>query len=243
MIIRLFGLCLFLLSFTAGAHDIIVKRNSNFRAEASSNSAIIVKLKPGDEVSLLEITPVQGYYRALHALGIGYVWARNVEVIPDYRRTDYKHWIDADGDCQDTREEVLIAESEVAVTFKTTKHCKVAAGRWTDPYTGKTFTDPSKLDVDHMVPLENAHRSGAWNWTYQKREAYANDLEHPEQLIAVDASANRSKGSKGPDQWVPPNIADRCQYVRDWEAIKQRWQLVISPAERGAIAQVEAGCL
>ena len=106
------------------------------------------------------------------------------------------------------------------MTFKTTRNCKVSSGRWTDPYTGESFTDPGELDVDHMVPLGNAHRSGAWNWAYQKREEYANELQHPEHLIAVKASANRSKGAKGPDEWLPPTISYQCQYVRDWEAIK-----------------------
>ena len=242
MKIRIFGICLCFLSLTTYAHDVIVKRNSNFRADASSSSSIIVKLKPGDEVSLLENTPSRGYYRALHKQGIGYIWSRNVDIIPEYNRSDYKHCVDTDGDSQDARQEVLIAESEIQVTFENTRNCKVVSGRWTDPYTGESFTDPGELDIDHMVPLGNAHRSGAWNWTYQRREEYANDLQHPEHLIAVKASANRSKGAKGPDEWLPPTISYRCQYVRDWEAIKQRWNLVISEAEEAAIAQVRTGC-
>jgi len=80
-----------------------------------------------------------------------------------FRRSLYKHWIDVDGDCQDTREEVLIAESTVPVTLDR-RGCKVRKGRWFDPYTGRTFTNPKKLDIDHFIPLKEVHRSGGSRW-------------------------------------------------------------------------------
>ena len=125
-----------------------------------------------------------------------------MKLYPEYLRKQWKHWSDADGDCQDTRQEVLIEESEIAVTFTNSDDCRVLAGRWTDPYSGDVFTDPRHLDVDHMVPLRNAQRSGGWEWTKQRREAYANDLDNPEHLIAVDRSLNRSKSDQGPDKWM-----------------------------------------
>ena len=104
--------------------------------------------------------------------------------------------MDADSDCQKTRDEVLIAESTIPVMFKTARNCKFAAGRWLDPYTGQVFTNPGDLDVDHMVPLRNAHRSGGWEWPYERRELYANDLVNPEHLIAVEAAANPAKSAQ-----------------------------------------------
>ena len=123
--------------------------------------------------------------------------------LPEYNRDDWKHWTDADRDCQDARNEVLIAESKAQVTYRSDRRCRVASGEWLSPYTSSVVTDPSKLDVDHMVPLGNAHRSGAWNWSAQQREQYANYLDDPQHLIAVTASANRSKGARGPEEWQP----------------------------------------
>lgn len=161
---------------------------------------------------------------------------------PAYDRGDWKHWTDADGDCQDTRQEVLIAESLAPVTFTDEESCRVAMGRWVAPYTGEVVEDPAKLDVDHMVPLANAHLSGAFAWDPQLRELYANNLAYPGHLIAVTASANRSKGSKGPDEWRPPNRAYWCQYARDWVAIKTAWGLTSTAAEAAGLRQMLAGC-
>src|SRR5690606_28748554 len=94
-------------------------------------------------------------------------------------------WADADNDCQNTRHEVLIAEADGPLTYSS-GGCTVTSGAWHDPYTGLTFTNPSDIDIDHMVPLADAHRSGGWKWTTATKRQYANDLTHPETLIAVD---------------------------------------------------------
>ena len=118
--------------------------------------------------------------------------------LPEYDRGDWKHWTDVDGDCQDARQEILIAESSVQVTFTDDRSCRVATGRWTGLYTGEVVEEPAKLDVDHMVPLANAHLSGAYRWSAERKELYANSLSYPGHLIATTASANRSKGRRGP---------------------------------------------
>ena len=120
--------------------------------------------------------------------------------LPDCDRQDWKHWTDADRDCQDARNEVLIAESRTAVAYRTDRKCRVTTGEWLAPYSNTVVVDPGRLDVDHMVPLGNAHDSGAWNWSANRREQYANYLDDPQHLIAVKASANRSKGARGPEE-------------------------------------------
>ena len=155
--------------------------------------------------------------------------------MPDYDRDDWNHWKDADGDCQDARQEVLIAESSVPVTFTDSRSCKVTSGKWTDPYTGDVVEDPSKLDVDHMVPLANAHSSGGHAWDDDRRAQYANSLGYSGHLIATTASANRSKGRKAPDEWRPENQAYWCQYAIDWIVIKKDWGLTATEAESAAL--------
>ena len=80
--------------------------------------------------------------------------------IPEYSRSQWKHWIDEDGDCQDARQETLIQESLVEVTFESGKKCRVAMGRWYGVFTGTYIEAPEDLDIDHLVPLKNAHESG-----------------------------------------------------------------------------------
>ena len=83
---------------------------------------------------------------------------------PKSYRKIYRHWIDEDRDCQNARHELLIAESCSTVGFKTSKGCRVISGSGNDPYSGRTITDASKLDIDHMVPLKEAHESGGIAW-------------------------------------------------------------------------------
>ena len=105
--------------------------------------------------------------------------------IPAYDRDEWGSWTDEDSDCQDTRQEVLVEESATTVTFTDTSQCRVASGEWTDPYTGNQFTVPGALEIDHMAPLANAHRSGGWAWSDMKKRQYTNDLSYEGHLIAV----------------------------------------------------------
>lgn len=158
-----------------------------------------------------------------------------------YSRDLYGGWTDADGDCQDTRQEVLIAESITPVQLDP-RGCRVVSGTWLDPFTGQTFTNPSDLDIDHFIPLAEAHRSGAERWPPELRRQFANDLSFPGSLFAVSASANRSKGDRDPAGWLPPNQAFQCEYVRAWIIAKAYWRLVMDTRERAAVFYVLADC-
>lgn len=173
------------------------------------------------------------------------LWVVMAEIpadLPAYDRDDWKHWTDEDDDCQDTRQEVLLAESVIDVTYKDDKACRVVAGRWLTQYSAATVTDPGKLDVDHMVPLSNAHASGGWDWSPERKEQFANHLDDPQHLIAVTAGANRSKGAKGPDQWKPEDQAYWCRYAVDWVTIKHDWGLTVTEAEFDALVEMLDTC-
>ena len=160
----------------------------------------------------------------------------------EYNRSDWRHWVDADGDCQDARQEVLIAESLSAVVYEASDACRVESGDWFGVYTGESFTDPGDLDVDHMVPLANAHRSGGWAWSKERKAEYANYLSYANHLIAVKAAANRAKGSKGPEEWKPPRREYWCEYATDWATIKQAWGLSATESEAVALWEMLSTC-
>ena len=162
--------------------------------------------------------------------------------IPDYDRDDWKHWSDEDGDCQDARQEVLIEESLKPVTFETDEKCRVEAGQWWAPHLGHHLGNPSHIDVDHHVPLKNAHLSGAWAWSPEMKEEYANYLEEENHLIALSSRHNRSKGARGPEEWAPPDNALWCDYASDWAEIKERWGLTMTPVESEIVMDMLGTC-
>ena len=158
-----------------------------------------------------------------------------------YNRDNWPHWIDADGDCQDTRAEVLIDESVAPVTLSA-NGCTVISGQWIDPYTGYVWTAASDVDIDHLVALNNAHQSGGWAWDLNTRTAYANDLTDPQHLIAVTDNVNQSKGDSSPDKWKPPLTSYWCRYANDWVHIKIRWSLTVTQPEHDALVSMLATC-
>ena len=148
-------------------------------------------------------------------------------------------WADTDGDCLDTRAEILIASSSIRPTLAGSG-CSVVSGRWRDAYTGATVSDARSLDIDHVVPLAEAWRSGAWKWSDDRRERFAN--ETGKELLPVNASLNRSKGDQDPADWLPPNGSARCAYATRWIAIKRRWGLAADRREADALARVLRSC-
>ena len=162
--------------------------------------------------------------------------------IPEYGRGEWKHWIDEDGDCQDARQEVLIQESLVEVTYEDDRQCRVEWGQWWAPHLGHHLENPRHIDVDHHVPLKNAHLSGGWAWDEERKEEYANYLGAENHLIAISARHNRSKGARGPEEWAPPDNRLWCQYALDWAEIKQGWDLTMTAAEAAIVMDMLHTC-
>jgi hypothetical protein len=160
-----------------------------------------------------------------------------------YSREKFPHWSKANkfgwdppqSSC-DARQAALIRDGE---GVEVGSECKVQSGTWPDPYTAKTFTNPSDIDTDHVVPLANAWRSGASSWDTEERERYAND---PEVLLSVEDNANQSKGDKGPEAWKPPNKAEWCDYAVRWIGIKAKYDLSVNEREKGALVEMLDTC-
>jgi hypothetical protein len=153
-----------------------------------------------------------------------------------YSRAKFPHWRSAGSNC-DVRDSVLKRDgAKVKLSG-----CNVVAGTWTSIYDGKTLTSPTQVDIDHLVPLANAWRSGAAAWTTAQRENFANDLDDP-QLVAVSASSNRSKGDQDPSTWKPTDSSSWCEYAEDWIAVKTHWKLTVTTAEKSALADMLEKC-
>lgn len=155
-----------------------------------------------------------------------------------YRRSAFGHgWDDEDGDCQDSRAEALIATSTTNVRFDDPDRCRVVTGRWISPFTGDVIQNAGDIDIDHVVPLVWAWEHGASEWPRERREAFAND---PLNLWPVEASLNRSKGGRGPDEWMPPS--GECQYVSRFVRILIKYDLKPPESEARAFNRLLDTC-
>jgi hypothetical protein len=154
-----------------------------------------------------------------------------------YRREEWRHWEDIDGNGCDARDDVLIATSTVPATLAA--RCRVVAGSWTSPYDGVRTTDPGQIQIDHLVPLADAHVSGGWRWDAGRRRLFAND---PEELVAASAASNQSKGSSTPDEWRPPERGMWCTYALGWVRVKVTYDLTVTTRERDALGQMLETC-
>ncbi|MFB6776431.1 HNH endonuclease family protein [Streptomyces sp. NPDC057486] len=154
-----------------------------------------------------------------------------------YSRDKFPHWITQSGTCN-TREVVLKRDGTNVVQDSS---CAAVSGSWYSQYDGATWTAASDLDIDHMVPLAEAWRSGASSWTTAQRQSFANDLTRP-QLIAVTDNVNQSKSDQDPAKWLPSRTAYRCTYVRAWVHVKHYYNLTVDSAEKSALQSVLNGC-
>ncbi|GLY06479.1 HNH endonuclease family protein [Actinoplanes rectilineatus] len=154
-----------------------------------------------------------------------------------YDRDLFPHWITISGTCN-TRETVLKRDGTSVVTDSA---CASTSGSWYSPYDGATWTAASDVDIDHVVPLAEAWRSGASAWTTTKRQSFANDLTRP-QLIAVTDNVNQSKSDQDPSTWQPSVTSYRCTYAKMWIAVKYYWALTLQSAEKTALQTMLNTC-
>lgn len=163
----------------------------------------------------------------------------------DYDRSVFgEPWADVDNNGCDTRNDVLARDLE-QVNYRKGSHCVVASGVLHDPYAGEVIhyqrgpeTSPL-VQIDHVVALGDAWRSGAWKWSAAKRQEFAND---PDNLLAVQGQANQDKESSRADQWMPPRKEYWCAYVTRQIQVKHDWDLSVAPQERDAMIRALSTC-
>lgn len=151
---------------------------------------------------------------------------------------------DEDGDGCPIREDVL-ARDLTQVQYTAAGSCKVKSGTLQDPYTGTTihFTrgvkTSSRVQIDHVVALNNAWESGAYAWNSEQLYKYGNDSYN---MLAVDGPANEQKSDASAAYWLPANTDFQCDYVARQIGVKAKYELTVTNSEKKAMLKVLHGC-
>jgi hypothetical protein len=154
-------------------------------------------------------------------------------------------WADVDHNGCDTRNDVLRRDLRPYVLKSGTNGCLVLSGTLHDPYSGTTIdfvrgkSTSSTVQIDHVVPLSDAWQKGAQQWSTPRRTALAND---PLNLLAVDGLTNQRKSDGDAATWLPPSKSYRCAYAARQIAVKAKYGLWVTSAERDALARILATC-
>ena len=153
-----------------------------------------------------------------------------------YDRDDYDHYLGRDENGCNLRDRILLQDAVRVISV--TDRCD-AQGEWLSWLDGRAVSDESELQIDHLVALAEAHRSGAWKWDEEQRNEFFNDEET---LSAVTAEVNRRKSDHDPAEWQPPDDGAWCRYAREWIEIKSRYELTADRAEVAALADLLDSC-
>jgi hypothetical protein len=193
-------------------------------SSGASPSAVLPVGPAADQLAMLPVkgrAPLTGYRREL----FGQTWA------------------DVDRNGCDTRNDILRRDLTAQRIRPGTGGCVVLSGALADPYGGTVVAfargGADDVEIDHVVALADAWATGAATWTAQRRVAFAND---PVNLLAVSATTNRSKGESDAATWLPPDRRFRCAYAARQVAVKVKYGLWLTSAERAALAAVLGSC-
>lgn len=182
-------------------------------------------------LALLETIPVKGWApkNGYSRDQFGQPWTDDVDVEGGHNGCD-------------TRNDILRRDLSDVVTAG---NCLVLSGVLHDPYTGKDvqFNREEGTDVlvqiDHVVPLLDAWKTGAQQWDQPKRVQFAND---PLDLLAVSGKANRKKKADDVATWLPSNKDFRCDYVTRVVTVKAKYGLWMTQAEHDAASRILTNC-
>jgi hypothetical protein len=195
-------------------------------------------------VLLLTLSPANSQAAPIDALtALNNLEVKGRAAKTGYARSQFPHWSDPDRNGCDARNDTLKRDL-TNITYKAgTRECKVIAGQLIDPFSGKLITfsaSGNSIDIDHVVALSNAWQTGAVYFDKSKRTLLAND---PLNLLAVDAKLNRKKGDGDAATWLPPNKAFRCEYVARQVAVKAKYGLWVTKAEKEMMEKILSTCV
>lgn len=220
------GFCIAVLSIVIGAS--VLGPREHLAGPSTSGPTWFAALRPGDaratleRLARVEPTPEVAYDR-----------------IRDFGRA----WTDVDHNGCDTRNDILRRDLGSVVVRDDGTDCVVLSGSMVDPYTGAwidfTRSDPTAVQIDHVVPLHAAWILGAWRWPFRRRLAFANDRRN---LVAVDGPTNQAKGDRLADRWLPPDHAIRCTYAIDTVEVHAAYELGVTAEEYEALSDALRTC-
>lgn len=169
----------------------------------------------------------------------------------DYNRKDWKHWsaVDKKHSCWNTREEVMynnavkgslvLLDKDKKETTKKSEACSIKSGKWIDSYSGEEIDSPSKIDIDHLVPLKAVAQSGGQKWSKEEKEQYANDYRV---LVVTSSQHNRSKGAKTPSEWMPPDKKFHCDYAKQYTGVVSKYNLNLTKKDKEILQKALESC-
>ena len=166
-------------------------------------------------------------------------------LLTDYRKRekffnedDWSFEQDFDGDCQSTRQEMLVITSRSDVRYTNPRNCVVRTGEWLDEYTGEVFEVAVKLEVDHGIPRMYAHTHGGDRWMPEKKLQFAND---PLNIMLVERREVKRKRDRGPSRYLPRDEF-QCEYINLWDQISDKYNLQLSASDRSTISRMRDDC-
>lgn len=155
-----------------------------------------------------------------------------------FNEDDWAYEEDWDGDCQSTRQEMLVLTSRETVSYTNPRNCVVRLGEWLDEYTGNVYKVAAQVDIDHVIPRMYAHTHGGDRWPAEKKLQFSND---PLNLVVTERREIRRKNDRGPDRYLPREEF-QCEYVRLWEAIADKYDLDLESRDESEIRRVLREC-
>ena len=147
------------------------------------------------------------------------------------------------GEC-DARNFILRRDLK-SITWKASPRCTVATGILNDPYTARKIYfvrgvgTSNDVQIDHVVAVSDAWQKGAQQLSFSQRYSFYND---PLNLLAVDGPTNQRKSDSDAASWLPPNRKYWCSFVARQIAVKHKYKLWVTSAERDSMSRVLKTC-